>query len=140
MQPQCPVTAVLPDGHLPGERPRDFALLRLRDGDRPHPGCSSVSTLSSFANTFLFLYFTRLMICPVSAVGDRAVRLQPSLPAQRADPGVREPDLLQAAHPQSHHAGSAHVLHRQHLLLHLLPAGQAQIIACLHTKLLLVHF
>lgn len=138
MQPQCPVTAVLPDGHLPGERPRDFALLRLRDGDRPHPGGRRRNVVLLRKNTFLLLCFTRLVICPVSAVGDRAVRLQPSLPAQRADPGVREPDLLQAAHPQSHHAGSAHVLHRQHLLLHLLPAGQ--IILCRHTQLLLFHF
>lgn len=45
MQPQCPVTAVLPDGHLPGERPRHSALLRLRDGDRPHPGGSRRSAI-----------------------------------------------------------------------------------------------
>lgn len=55
-------------------------------------------------------------------VGDRGLRLQPSLPAERADPDLGEPDLLQTPHPQSHHAGSAHVLHRQRLLLHLLPA------------------
>lgn len=47
MQPRCPATAVLPDGHLPGERPRDFALLRLRDGDRPHPGCSRFDVIKT---------------------------------------------------------------------------------------------
>lgn len=54
----------------------------------------------------------------------RGVRLQPSFPAERADPDLGEPDLLQTPHPQSHHAGSAHVLHCQRLLLHLLPASR----------------
>lgn len=56
-------------------------------------------------------------------VGDRVVRLQPSVPAERADPDLGAPDLLQTPHPQSHHAGAPHVLHRHHLFLHLLPAG-----------------
>lgn len=58
----------------------------------------------------------------------RGVRLQPSFPAQRADPDLGEPDLLQAPHPQSHHAGSAHLLHRQRLLLCLLPASRWSLI------------
>lgn len=66
-----------------------------------------------------WLLITRRLSPPV---GDRGVRLQPPLPAERADPDLGEPDLLQTPHPQGHHAGSAHVLHRQRLLLHLLPA------------------
>ncbi len=63
-------------------------------------------------------------ICLVSPVCDCVVRLQPSLPAERADPDLREPKLLQEPHSQSHHAGSPHVLLGQHLLRHLLPAGR----------------
>lgn len=59
--------------------------------------------------------------CFVSLVGDRGVRLQPPLPVERADSDLREPNRLQTSHPQSHHAGSPHVLPRQHLLLHPLP-------------------
>lgn len=59
--------------------------------------------------------------CP-SPGRHRGVRLQPSFPAERADPNLGEPDLVQTPHPQGHRAGSAHVLHCQPLLLHLLPA------------------
>lgn len=56
-------------------------------------------------------------------VGDCVVRLQPAHPAERTGPELREPDRLQIPHPQSHHAGSAHVLPSLHLLFHHLIAG-----------------
>ena len=49
---------------------------------------------------------------PAAVVGDRVVRLQPALPAERTDPDLGEPDLLQAPHPEGHHEGAPHVLPR----------------------------
>lgn len=79
---------------------------------------------------FFFFFVSALLILlvviqRVSAPGHhRGVRLRPSFPAERADPNLGEPDLLQTPHPQSHHAGSAHVLHCERLLLHLPPASR----------------
>lgn len=109
---------VLADGDLPRERAGDFAFLWLRDGDRRHPGEAAAVFLSRLPLTPLVIL---QRVSP--PVGDRGVRLQPPLPAERADPNLGEPDLLQTPHPQSHHAGPAHVLHRECLLLHLLPAS-----------------
>lgn len=114
------MSAVLADGDLPRERPGDSAVLRLRDGDRRHSG--STVRKRSAVKTQVLLRVSSSLLFP--AVGDRAVRLQPALPPERADPGLGGPDLLQAPHPQSHHESSHHVLLCQHLLLHLLPAGQ----------------
>lgn len=111
------MVTVLADGNLPRERARDFTFLWLCDGDWRHPGEAAAVCFS--------LLKSPVVIWGVCAPGrDRGVRLQPSFPAERADPSLREPDLLQTPHPQGHHAGSAHVLYCERLLLHLLPAGK----------------
>lgn len=96
-----------------------------------HPPKHQILSLKKVFTYLLLIFHLIPILCNhviilyvVSPVGDRVVRLQPSLPAEWTDPDLREPDLLQTPHPQSHHAGSPHVLLRQHLLLHLLPAGR----------------
>ncbi|XP_061787003.2 endosomal/lysosomal proton channel TMEM175 isoform X3 [Nerophis lumbriciformis] len=101
-----PLFAVLADGRLSRQRAGDSSFLRLRHGPRRPP------------------------------VTDRVVRLQPAVPPGPPRPGVGEPHLLQASHPESSAEGSSHVPLCQHLLLSPVPAV-LRVVDCFQSYVLL---